>query len=68
MRAESRFVVSVIFGKEDELRIVENFLIPGENFFPSIIPLIIGRDGGFDESVFFFGDDFCDLEVGMARF
>jgi hypothetical protein len=68
MRAESRLVVSVIFGKENELRVIENFLICAEDFFPSIIPLVIGRNCGLDEAVFFFGDDFRDLEVGMARF
>lgn len=68
MRAEAGLVVGVLFGQKNEVSFVESFLISAEHLFPIIVAGVVGGDGGFDGSVFFLGDDFSNLEVGVARF
>lgn len=46
---------------------LKNFLILAEEFFPGVVAFVIRGDDGFDESMIFFGDDFSDFEIGMAR-
>ncbi len=68
MRAEARLVVGVFFGKKEEVWVIKNFLISGQEFFPGVVSLIVGRDSGLDGADFLFGDDFGRLEVGMSWF